>query len=338
VRRSEHASVMLAALVVVAVAAAVAAALATRAHTELVLARNRDAATRAQAAADGCLAGVVAGLPAGWDFAEALAGPDATAGTGDDGVVPTPPGCSATLAQAPGPAVPPRVLADVVAVAGAGRRLVRGVVGRAPSPGPPALLWLAEAATLRPVGGTLTLDGTDAGRPAAPPLAPMAAPGDPAALDAWIAAQGAHVTTSPARALHAPRPPVAELADRLRAAGAALTGTLVPGGVPPLARTWSPGDLVVAGNARGRGLLLVEGLLDITGAFEFNGVVVASGGIRVAAGARLEVRGVVWLGPDATFVGDGDAAVRADGDALESADDLLALPRRALLAGLRDPP
>ena len=95
---------------------------------------------------------------------------------------------------------------------------------------------------------------------------------------------------------------------------------------------------MVGGTARGQGVLLVGGLLDIIGTFEFNGVVVASAGIRVAAGARLEVRGAVWLGPDATLVVDGDAAVRADGSAMEAADGLLPLPRRSRLAGLRDPP
>jgi len=329
---------MLAALVVVAVTAAVSAALATLAHSEIVLARNRDAAAQAQSAADGCLAAVVAGLPAGWDFDQALAGPDGMPGTTDDGFVPTPAGCSATLVPAPGPSLPPRVLADVTAVAGTGRRLVRGVVGRTSSPDPPALLWLAEAGSLGPIGGTLALDGTDPGRPSAPSVAPVAAPGDPAVVDGWLAAQGTRVSTSSGTALHAPPPPVTQLSDRLIAAGAATAGTLLPSGVPPLARTWSPGDLVVGGTARGQGVLLIGGLLDITGTFEFNGVVVASGGIRVAAGAQLEVRGAVWLGPGATLVVDGDAAVRADGSAMEAADGLLPLPRRSRLAGLRDPP
>ena len=139
-------------------------------------------------------------------------------------------------------------------------------------------------------------------------------------MDGWLAAQGTRVSTSSGIALHAPPPPVAQLSDRLAAAGAATTGTLLPSGVPPLARTWSPGDLVVGGTARGQGVLLVGGLLDIIGTFELNGVVVASAGIRVAAGARLEVRGAVWLGPSATLVVDGDAAVRADGSAMEAAD------------------
>jgi hypothetical protein len=337
-RRGARGSVMLAALVVVAVAAAVSAALATLAHTELVLARSRDVAARAQSAVDGCLAAVVAGLPVGWDFDGPLAGPDAAPGTGDDGAVPTAAACAATLRRAPGPAAPPRVLAEVAGVAGAGQRRVRGVVARAASPAPPALLWLADAAALRPVGGRLALDGVDPGRPGTPAVAPVAAPVDASALDDWLAAQGERVSAAPAGALYAPPPPIAQLADRLRAAGAATAGTLVPSGAPPPARTWIAGDLAVASSATGRGLLLVDGVLDIAGTFEFNGVVVAAGGIRVAAGARLEVRGAAWLGPGATLVVEGDAAVRADGDALEAADGLLSLPRRAVLAGLHDPP
>ena len=329
---------MLAALVVVAVTAAVSAALATLAHSEIVLARNRDAAAQAQSAADGCLAAVVAGLPAGWDFDQALAGPDGTPGTTDDGFVPTPAGCSATLVPAPvrayRPASWPTSPPSRARASGSCEVSSR----RTSSPDSPALLWLAEAGSLGPIGGTLALDGTDPGRPSAPPVAPVAAPGDPAVVDGWLAAQGTHISTSRAGAQHSPPPPVTQLSDRLIAAGAATTGTLLPSGVPPLARTWSPGDLVVGGTARGQGVLLVGGLLDITGTFEFNGVVVASGGIRVAAGAQLEVRGAVWLGPGATLVVDGDAAVRADGNAMEAADGLLPLPRRSRLAGLRDPP
>jgi len=216
----------------------------------------------------------------------------------------------------------------VEAVAGSGRRIVEAVVARSPGPGTPALIWVADPASLRDPGGTLTLDGADVARPGAGALAPLAAPGDPVALDGWIATHGARVTVTPAgvAALNAPPPPVAELATRLRAAGAAATGTLVPAGSPPLALTLVTGDLAIASTALGRGLLLVDGLLDITGTFAFNGVVVASAGIRVAAGARLDVAGSIWLGSGASLVVDGDARVAARADALDAAETLLRLP------------
>jgi hypothetical protein len=339
-RRTTRGAALPAALMLVAVAGAVSAAVATLARTEVVLARNREAAAHALAAADGCLAAVAADLPTGWEFDGPMAGPDGVAGTADDGVRPAPAGCDARLSPAPGPALPARALLAVDATASSGHRTVEAVVARAAAPGVPALLWLAEVASLRDLDGTLALDGVDVARPGAPPLAPLAAPGDPAALDAWLAAQAGRVTASAGGALSfgVPPPPLAELAARLRGAGAAPGGTLVPAGAPPLALTLVSGDLVTAASARGRGLLFVDGRLDIGGSFEFNGVVVATGGIRVASGARLDIAGAIWLGGGAALVVDGAARVAARADELEAADGLLRLPRRALLASLRDPP
>ncbi len=335
----QRGTALLAALVVTAVAAGVSAALAVVARTAIILGRNRDVAAQAQAAADGCLAAIVAALPAGWEFDTTLAGTDGIPGTADDGVLAAPPGCTASARTAPGAAAPPRVLLEVEAVAGTGRRVVQGVAARTTAPGVGGLVWVADPADLRPVGGTLRFDGTDPARPAAPPLAPVATPGDPSGVDAWLVAQGARVVVvAGAAASSAPPPPVTLLADRLRTAGAATAGTLVATGTPPLALTLTAGDLTVGGAAAGRGLLLVDGLLDIAGAFEFNGVVVAAGGIRVASGARFDVRGAVWLATGARLLVDGEASVSASADALDAADGLLPLPRRAFLAGLRDPP
>lgn len=329
-----------AALVVVAVAGAVSAAVATLARTEVVLARNREAAAHALAAADGCLAAVTAALPAGWEFNAAIAGPDGVAGTADDGVRAAPAGCTARLRPAPGGAQPARALLDVEAAAAGGRRAVEAVVARSPAPGVSALVWLAAAGALRDAHRTLALDAADATRADAAVLAPLAAPDDPAVLDAWLAAQSGRVVVSPAGAapVRAAAPPLAELAVRLRDAGAAPSGTLVPAGVAPLALTLVAGDLNLPATARGRGVLFVDGLLDIGGTFEFSGVVVASGGIHVSAGARFDVAGSVWLGAGATLEVDGDARVAAHADALDAADGLLQLPRPARIAGLRDPP
>jgi hypothetical protein len=338
--RTARGAALPAALVLVAVAGAVSAAVATLARTEVVLARNREAAAHALAAADGCVAAVTADLPVGWEFDGLVAGPDGVAGTADDGVRPAPADCTARLSPAPGGTLPSRALLDVAATAAGGRRRIEAVVTRAAPPGVPALLWLADAATLGDLDGTLALDGGDAGRPGAPALAPLAAPGDPAGLDAWLAAQAGRVTVAPGgpAPLGVSAPPLAELAVRLRDAGAAPGGTLVPAGTPPLVLTLVAGDLVTGASALGSGLLFVDGRLDIGGSFAFNGVVVATRGIRVAGGARLGVAGGIWLGAGATLVVEGEARVSARADAVDAADGLLRLPRRALLAGLRDPP
>jgi hypothetical protein len=333
-RDPDRGSALPAALLVVAVAAVAAASLATLARTEVLLARNRVSAVRALSAADGCVANVVSALPIGWGFDALLLGADGAGGTADDGVTSAPSGCTAVFRPAPDPA---HALLNVEATAGEGRRALDAVVGRAAEPAVPALLWLSDAATLGDVTGSLTLSGADPVRPGAP-RAPIAAPGDPALLDTWLAAHtGGVVIQAPASApFHAPAPPLAELARRARAAGALPGGTLVPAGTPPLALTLIPGDLAIDSAASGRGLLLVDGLLDIAGTFEFSGVVVASAGIRVASGARLDVAGAIWLGNGATLTVEGDAHVAADGAALDAADGLLRLPRRAVVSGMRD--
>jgi len=329
-----------AALVLVAIAGAVSAAITSLARTEIVLARNREVAARALAAADGCLATVAADLPAGWEFDELLAGLDGIAGTVDDGVRPAPPDCIAQVTLAPGAALPSRALLDVEATAAGGRRRVEAVATRDRVPGVPALLWLSDAGALQAIDGTLVLDGDDPGRPGAPAVAPLAAPGDPALLDAWLAARAARVTVVPGAAapFRVSAPQLAALAARMRDAGAVSGGTLVPAGLPPLALTMVAGDLTVGASALGRGLLLVDGRLDILGSFEFNGVVVVTRGIRVAAGARMDVAGAIWLGIGAGLDVAGDVRVAARADALDAADGLLRLPRRAVLAGQRDPP
>jgi hypothetical protein len=335
--RSQRASALPAALVIVAVAAIVSASLSTLARTEILLARNRESAAAALAAADGCAAEVVSGLPAGWRFDALVLGPDGMAGTADDGARPAPAGCAAVVSAAPGPLDPARAVLRIEATAGGGRRTVDTVVGRSPEAGVPALLWLSDTAGLDDVHGSLTLSGADAARPASP-LAALAAPADPAALDAWLAGRGPSIVVPPpARSpLRVPPPPLTELATRARAAGAAPGGTLVTTGTPPLALTLVTGDLHVASLGRGRGLLFVDGLLDITGTFEFSGVVVASAGIRVASAARLDVAGAVWLGGGATLAIDGEARVAADRAAVEAADGLLPLPRRAIPTSMRD--
>jgi len=104
-RRSQHGGTALpAALVALVVAASFAAALADLARTEVILARYRQVAAAALAAADACLAAVVAAMPPGWDFDPLLAGPDGVTGTGDDGMLVAPAGCTATARRPPGAA------------------------------------------------------------------------------------------------------------------------------------------------------------------------------------------------------------------------------------------
>lgn len=331
-----------AALAAVAVSAALAGAVAEVARLEVLVARQRRTAASALAAADACLAEVVTAVPPGWDFAGVLAGRDGLTGTADDGLLAAPSGCQASARATTGPPTPARVKVTIDASAAGGRRALEAVVGRTARAGAPALLWLGEAPASGTLTGTLRLDGADAADPAASDLAGVAAPADPAALDAWVAGEGPHLlgTSHTAPPITAFAPPLATLAARLRTAGAAGAEVLVPSGPVTAARALISGDLVVPGSLRGAGLLVVDGLLDVGGSLDFAGVVVATAGVRIRGGGRLAVDGVLWLGP-ATASGhallvEGDLSLRQSRSAVAAADVLLPLPRPTAVLGVRD--
>jgi hypothetical protein len=329
-----------AALAAVAVSAALGAAVAELARIEVVLARNRRAAAAGLFAVDACVTEVIAAVPLGWDLGTLLAGPDGVPATADDGVLVPPPGCTGRARQAPGPAAPPRALLALEARAGGGRRRVDALVGLDTAPAVAALVWLAAPPAPDTIGGTVTLDGADDAQPAAN-WAGLAAPDEPERLDLWLAAAGDHVRlgarTEPA--LTAPPPPVSALGARVRAANPSGAEGLVPG-APPTRLSHVAGDLVVTSWLGGAGLLFVDGSLDIQGGLDFTGVVVVSGGVRVATGGSLGVGGALWIGAPAaagpSLVVDGGLAVRRDRNAIDTADRLLPLPRRAVLLGAKD--
>jgi len=328
-----------AALAALAVSVSFTAALADLARTEVILARYRRAATAALAAADGCLARLLAAVAPGWDFDTMLAGPDGATGTADDGTLLAPAGCSAGARRPPGAATPARLLVTVDAGAAGGRRRLEAIVGRARAPGLPALLWLGTPPASGTIGGTLDLDGADAADSTAPALAALVAPADPVSLDAWLAGEAPHVAThGAAPPLTAASAPLGALLGRLLAAGAGDVSGLPPAGTLPggLARVAS--DLVVDAPLSGAGLLFVEGTLDIRSALDFTGLVVAAGGLRISAGGSLAVGGALWVsgtGGPALLV-DGSLRLRQSRAAMDDVDQLLPLPRRAVLLGVKD--
>jgi len=328
----------MAALVLVAVAAALAAAISRVAATESSLVARHRVVERALVRADACIAEVVATLPAGWELDPLLLGADGHLGTDDDGTLPAPAGCRASTSMAsPGG----RLLLHVEAQVPRGRRRVDALVGRDARPFDDALIWLPDAERLGAVFGTIELEGPlDASAEA---VASLAAASHPESLDAWLRSQSARVVVGlgvvPPR--YAPAPPLDELDERVRSVTASGTGTLVPGGTPPVAVTFADGDLTVGATAVGAGLLFVAGRLDIEGALAFTGVVAARGGVRVASGGSLFIEGALWLdgspsGPPALDVA-GTLVVRAAAAALDLADDTLPLPRLARVVGIRDP-
>lgn len=330
------------ALLALAATIVVTGALTQLVRTELGVTRSRGAATGALAAADGCAARATSVLPAGWDLAPALLGPDGIAATPDDGLLVAPPGCTVTVTPAPGAGAPPaRLLAEVDAVAGPGRRTFTAVVGRPREAGVRALVWLADPTALGAVGGSVELEGNDPRDPFAPAWASLGAPADPSVLDGWLAAEAGRIaigaqTDAP---IVTPAPPLTALAARVRAVphgGAALAP---PGPPPAPSLSLVDGDFAVGSDATGSGLFIVDGTLVVGASLEFTGVLVATRGVDIAAGARLVVRGALWV--ESPLVGsplrvDGQLVVRHDAAAMAVADVLHVLPRRAAILGVRD--
>ena len=244
------------------------------------------------------------------------------------------------MVTAPGAAATgTRIIMRIDASAGGGRRTLEAVVARGPVPA--ALLWLAALPAAGSIRGGLVLDGIDlaVGAPAwaslgAPAWASLAAPAPPETLDAWAASASLTINGGTLPAWSADPPPMAALAARALAMPHGDAGTLVTSGAPAPTLAYVAGDLTVSTPLRGAGLLFVDGTLDIRAALDFTGLVVASGGVRVASGASLTVAGAVWIGP--TLAVDGTVAVRAAAGAIAAADAFLPLPRRPVVLGQRD--
>jgi hypothetical protein len=339
-RQADRGFAVAAALLTLLVASTIGTTMAQLARLEVVLARQRRATTAALAAVDACVEDAVASLPAGWEFTDVVAGSDGIAGTADDGILPLASDCTGAAGAAPGAASPARLLLEVEAAQGHGRRRLEAVVKRQSEPGAPSLLWVTDGDNLGSVTGTLTLNGIDAGNAGTPPSM-LAAPTMPEALDAWIAAQGSTVvatggTTAP---IWAVPPPLTALVARAAAAGAVGPDTgLATTGPAASYITLSMGDLDVASPRFGAGILVVDGVLRVASEFTFMGVVAVTGGLRIEPSGVASVQGALWLGAesgDALLV-DGDASVVASAGALEAADALLPLPRRAMLVSVRD--
>jgi len=282
-------------------------------------------------------------LPAGWDLGAALLGPDALAGTPDDGTLPAPIGCTVAAAAAPGAGTPPsRLLAEVDAQAGPSRRAFTAVVGRPREAGVRAVVWLADASRLGAVGGTIALDGSDPLDPTAPARASLGAPADPLTLDAWLATEAGRITTGAGTdaPIITPAPPLDALAARVRVGAHAGPEALAPPGPPPVpSLALAEGDFAITGDSAGAGLFVVDGALVVGASLDFAGVLVATRGIQIAPGARLLVRGALWVG--SPLVGsplrvDGQLTVTHDAAAIAAADVLHTLPRRAAILGVRD--
>jgi len=326
---------MVGALLALVVATLFTATLADLGRGELVIARNEQRAAVALAALDGCTAVVLRALPLGWWFDDVLAGPDGVGGTLDDGALPTPAGCVGTATAVA--AAAPRLRVVLEASRGGGRRRGEAIVGRAATPGPAALLWLPDGARAGLVAGTLALDGA-AGDGA---WAGLAAASEPSVLDLWASRQPGHVRTTPSTPapIWSPAPPVAALVVAARAA-AAVPAEAALGSDPTLAPALglADGRLTIASPRWARGILIVAGRLEVHATLDVDGLLVVGGGVHVAPGALLRVRGAVWSDTRSAAAFDvwGSAHVRRDPGALATGANMLTLPHEPRLVAWRD--
>src|SRR5262249_8724069 len=113
---------------------------------------------------------------------------------------------------------------------------------------------------------------------------------------------------------------------------------LTAGQPAPVALSFASSDLTLPGSVYGQGLLVVDGVLDVSGTFDFRGVVVAGSGLRLRAGAVAQIHGELWIGAPVGSAPDLAGILRIDRDdgAVGVADTLLALPRRAVVGGILD--
>lgn len=314
------------AVMLAAVLAAIAATIVSSAGVEATVTQRRRATVRGLAAVDGCLSQVVAARAAGWDFAADLVGPDGVAGTGDDGTIAAPSGCSVQATAAPA-----GMLLTVTAQLPDGARAVDAVLTRSLSPGVSTPLWATGLPALTGVDGPSTLDA-----PATPAVPIVAAPVLPTALDAWLAAHPnvLHGATAPPR--YAPAPPLDALAARAQLIGVPAASALTTS-APPTTVAYVSGDLTVSGPLQGVGVLVISGRLSLTAPLDYRGVVVALQGVQSDPTAALHIQGALWLGTGPTPPDiRGPLTVIYDSAVLAIADALLPLPRGAQVLSLRD--
>jgi hypothetical protein len=109
-------------------------------------------------------------------------------------------------------------------------------------------------------------------------------------------------------------------------------------GVPQLSVI--AGDCEVTGQLSGGGIVVVDGLLHVSGELAFSGLLLARGGVVFDPGSRVEVRGAFWraAGTDTRLELRGTAALLYSSAALAAVDAALpgVLPHAGIVVGWRE--
>ncbi|MCZ6793433.1 MAG: hypothetical protein O7J95_07450, partial [Planctomycetota bacterium] len=95
-----------------------------------------------------------------------------------------------------------------------------------------------------------------------------------------------------------------------------VSGNIFAGDIPV---TFSGGDLVLAGNGGGAGVLVVDGNLMITGRFTFHGLIIVRGDVMLTGGGtRISVIGSTIIGQSLNALDEADLSVLGEAELLYS--------------------
>lgn len=199
----------------------------------------------------------------------------------------------------------------------------------------PAALYLTAANPAVRGSPDFTIAGGSAARSDVPAVSSPGAQAT-ATVASSLLASGATLTGSPVSASRRWSGLEAAI-DRLRANPHVELPELASGSFPRSVRI-SRGSVEIA-DAQGAGVWLVDGPIALRGAFEFEGLLIVAGDIRVEADADVEIRGCLIQAPPGELVdASGRFRLRFDGAAIEDVDTLSPdlLDRRVIVMGWRD--
>jgi len=337
---------------------------ALQARMDLLMQRNLCAEIEAFYVAEAGLEHAVAEIQPGTSFDALLAGPDRLRGTPDDGGFPFSEG-----SPSPFPTLPLRYDVRVaqrqdgwldVTSSGNGRngavKVVGAIVKRSPLPYTPAALYIEDDAAVDLGAADLMVSGNDhrgadaasvpsAAPPVIPALATSRADAEPELrrLLAGSAARLVGAGESPSIVATVPLDVQALVSagaqNPARIAVASTVATAVFGSADA-PRIAVADDLEVTEQLSGAGLLIVRGMLHVTGSLSFSGLVVALGGIICESSSSVYVTGALWRGasPDPRLYLAGHGAIAYSSAALTAADMAFPglLPHAVAVAGWQE--
>jgi hypothetical protein len=342
---SERGSALVLTILLLALAGVLATALAELGRAALARARLDRDGVRAAFVAEGGLAETLAALPPGWSFTSSLRdASDAPPAAGD-------PWTYGVAFVDDADDVPADDMTDgnarvTLRIAAFGpapvRRRLDAVLGRSPDPYFPGAVTLGGE--FRSLTADFLLDGRDFDMSSGCSLATDAAPRaglslpDGAGLPLFASPEQVRGRGPAPSVARAPAPPFDEVADA-DGVDTIAAGTLAPTLGDPAAPQFLriDGDATADGVTTGAGVLFVAGRLHVTGHFSYRGVVAATDGITVAAGATLEVCGGAYAAGTPALDVLGSGFVRASAAALRMAATLAPLPAPARVVAVREP-